>query len=147
MGPMAELPAPPAGGSAKDARTLELRKGDLSPKQLAGLQQVGRGFDSMFAHTLLGELMKPLQGSGFGGSGPGSSVVEGLIQTQLADRLSAGKGLGIGALVVRQMAPFLAGRQVTLEELTRGLSAAGSGTQAAAQAAAAAPSLPIGEGK
>lgn len=129
------------------ARTLELKKGELDEKQLAGLEKVGRGFDAMFAHTLLGELMKPLQGAGFGGSGPGSSVVEGMIQSQLADHLSAGKGLGIGAMVVRQMKPFLAGRQVTVEELARGLSAAGAGKEGAAQAAAAAQALPIGEGK
>ncbi len=146
----ASIPAPAVADrvASGDARTLELRRGEISNKQLKALEEVGRGFDALFANTLLAELMKPLQGAGFGGSGPGSSVVQGMIQSNLADHLAAGKGLGIGRMVVESMKPLLAADKVTVEDLARGLSAAGAAKERAASAAAAAPlASPLGEAK
>jgi Rod binding domain-containing protein len=98
-----------ASSLAASARTLELRRGEKpSPHDLAQLHQIAAGFEAIFANTLLGELMTPLaEGGGLGGEGPGSSIVQGLIQTNLGDELAKSGGLGIGRMVERQLAPLL----------------------------------------
>ncbi len=101
--------AKPAGtGSFAATRTFELRRGEQSPESFAKVGKVAQGFDSLFAGTLVAELMKPLQGAGFAGSGPGASVLQGMLETQLADHLAKGGGLGVGRMVAEQLRKFLA---------------------------------------
>jgi Rod binding domain-containing protein len=104
------------GGSklpAASSRTLELRRGEAAPKADAaldaGITQVAQGFDSLFSGILVGELTRPLQAAGFGGSGPGASVIQGMIETHLSDHLSKGDGLGVGRLVADSMRRFMKG--------------------------------------
>ncbi|MSR46799.1 MAG: hypothetical protein EXS13_07030 [Planctomycetes bacterium] len=96
---------------AKAARTLELRRGERSPAMPADVQKVAEGFDQLFAGTLVSELMKPLQGAGFGGSGPGASVIQGMLETSLSEQLSKGHGLGVGRMVAKHLQKFLASSQ------------------------------------
>lgn len=107
---MGGIEAAGKGGAAAApaGRTLELKRGELSPKALADVKKVAQGFDAMFAGTLVSELMKPLEGAGFGGSGPGSSVIQGLLETNLADQMAKGRGLGVGRMVADQLKKFLA---------------------------------------
>jgi Rod binding domain-containing protein len=95
-------------GAFASTRTLELRRGELSPEAFARLGKVAHGFDALFAGTLVSELMKPLQGAGFAGSGPGASVLQGMLETQLSDHLAKGSGLGVGRLVAGQLRTFMA---------------------------------------
>lgn len=90
---------------AEPARTLELRRGEQLQKQLAGLKKVAKGFDAVFAGTMLNQLLAPVFGAGLGGSGPGASIVQGLVEQNLADAISKGRGLGVGRMVERQMRP------------------------------------------
>ena len=100
-------------GSAAPRRTLELRRGEAAPKAdaavEAGIAQVARGFDSLFSGILVGELTRPLQAAGFGGSGPGASVIQGMIETHLSDHLSKGDGLGVGRMVADSLRRFMQG--------------------------------------
>jgi Rod binding domain-containing protein len=95
------------GKGAPPARTLELKRGEAAPKALAGIDEVARGFDSLFSGLLVSELTRPLQAAGFGGTGPGASVIQGLIETHLSDHLSKGPGLGIGRMVAESMERYL----------------------------------------
>lgn len=107
-------PEPRAGAPS---RTLELRRGEAAPPSPADLKEVAQGFEALFAGTILSELLKPLNGSGFAGSGPGASIVQGLIETHLADHFAKGGGFGIGRMIEESMAPLLRMRAVTQEEL------------------------------
>ena len=130
LGASGPRPAPSA------QRTLELRRGEAAPKDLAKLKEFAVGFESLLTSTLLGELLKPLEnGGGFAGSGPGASVVQGLIESNLADHLSKSGGLGVGRVIVESMKPMLASQQVSLAELTSKL-------QQAAQRAPEKPEKP-----
>lgn len=95
-----------ANGRATE-RTLELRRSEGAAKT-GKLHEIAQGFESLFTSTLLGELMKPLQGAGFAGEGPGASVLQGLIETKLADHVASSGGLGIGRMVEQALAPLLA---------------------------------------
>jgi len=109
------------------ARTLELRSADAAPPpaELEKLRQIAQGFESLFASTLLGELLKPGEGeSGFAGQGPGASVVQGMLETHLADHLAKSGGLGIGRMVLKQLEPLLSARKVSVAELASKLPAA-----------------------
>jgi Rod binding domain-containing protein len=124
MGAVGEVvPAPAApdatAAPAANRRTLELRRGEASPAALAKLQQVARGFESVFTDLMLGKLLAPVFGSGFAGSGAGSSVVQGIIEQNLADALSKGGGFGIGRMVVDAVKPLLATQAVSREELEK----------------------------
>lgn len=111
-------------GPGAPARTLELKRGEAAPAQLAELERVAKGFDALFAQTLVAQLMKPLQGAGLAGSGPGASVVQGLLESNLSEQIAGGRGLGIGRMVVETMRPLLAAREVTPQELAARLGAA-----------------------
>jgi Rod binding domain-containing protein len=91
--------------SAPASRTLELRRGEKAPKELAGLHQVAKGFDAIFADTMLGQLLAPVFGAGLGGSGPGASVVQGMVEQNLADAISKGGGFGVGRMIERSLGP------------------------------------------
>ena len=91
--------------SAPASRTLELRRGEKASKELAGLHRVAKGFDAIFADTMLGQLLAPVFGSGLGGSGPGASVVQGLVEQNLADAISKGGGFGVGRMIERSLGP------------------------------------------
>ena len=112
------------GTGATAPRTLELRRGEASPATFAKLQQISHGFEALFAHSLLGELLRPLEEAGFGGSGAGASVVQGMFETNLADHIAGAGGLGIGRMVERAMKPWLAAEEVSADELAHGLRAA-----------------------
>jgi Rod binding domain-containing protein len=109
-------------GPAAPGRTLELRRGEAAPKSEAaakadaeleaGLTKVAQGFDSIFSGILVGELTRPLQAAGFGGSGPGASVIQGMIETNLSEHLSKGDGLGVGRMVADTMRRFMKGAVV-----------------------------------
>jgi Rod binding domain-containing protein len=101
------------------ARTLEVRQRDGAPppEALAKLRQIAQGFESLFTSTLLGELMKPLDGGGLAGEGPGASVVQGMIETHLADHVAKSGGFGIGRMVMQQLEPLLSARKVSAQEL------------------------------
>jgi Rod binding domain-containing protein len=101
-------------------RTLELRRGEASPAMLAKLKQIGRGFDAVFAGTMLGELMKPAIGAGLGGSGPGASIVEGILEQGLADHLGKAGGFGIGRMLEKSLGPLLGTEPVSIDELEKG---------------------------
>src|SRR5688572_1743442 len=106
-------------GPAVPSRTLELRRGEAAAKAEAaaqtdaaldaGITKVAQGFDSLFSGILVGELTRPLQAAGFGGSGPGASVIQGMIETHLSDHLSKGEGLGVGRMVADSMRRFMKG--------------------------------------
>lgn len=104
------------------ARTLQLRRGEAAPAALEKLKDVAKGFDAIFANTMLGELMKPAFGAGMGGTGPGASVIQGMIEQNLADHLGKAGGFGIGKLIVESMAPLLAAQPVAVRDL-QGLAA------------------------
>lgn len=97
--------APATTGSSP--RTLQLRRGEASPAMLAKLKSVAKGFDTIFTGTLINELMQPAVGAGLGGSGPGASIVQGMIEQNLADHLSKAGGFGIGRMLVKQLKPML----------------------------------------
>ena len=102
------------------ARTLEVRQRDGAPppEALAKLRQIAQGFESLFASTLLGELLKPGEGEvGLAGEGPGASVVQGMIETHLADHVAKSGGFGIGRMVMQQLEPLLSARKVSAQEL------------------------------
>ena len=113
--------APTDGAAVAGApRTLELRRGEASPAMLAKLKQIGRGFDAVFAGTMLGELMKPAVGAGLGGSGPGASIVEGILEQGLADHLGKAGGFGIGRMLEKSLGPLLGTQPVSIDELEKG---------------------------
>jgi len=87
---------------------------------LAKLKQIGRGFDAVFAGTMLGELMKPAIGAGLGGSGPGASIVEGILEQGLADHLGKAGGFGIGRMLEKSLGPLLGTEPVSIDELEKG---------------------------
>jgi len=97
-------------------RTLELRRGEASPAMLAKLKQIGRGFDAVFAGTMLGELMKPAIGAGLGGSGPGASIVEGILEQGLADHIGKAGGFGIGRMLEKSLGPLLGTQPVSIDD-------------------------------
>jgi len=111
------------------SRTLELRRGESAVKAAAkadaaveaGIAQVAQGFDSLFSGILVGELTRPLQAAGFGGSGPGASVIQGMIETHLSDHLSKGDGLGVGRLVADSMRRFMHGAVVKPAKQAKGI--------------------------
>ena len=105
-------------------KALALRSGATPPEELAKLEKLGAGFEAIFTSTLLGELLKPLQGAGIAGEGPGASVVQGLIETHLADHAAKSGGFGIGRMVVRTLEPMLRERRVSLDELQERMDAA-----------------------
>ena len=112
--------APITSGAAGGApRTLQLRRGEAPPAMLAKLKEIGRGFDAVFTGTLLGELMKPAIGAGLGGSGPGASIVQGLIESTLADHLGKSGGFGIGRMLEKSLEPLLATEAVDVGALER----------------------------
>ena len=125
-----EATGPTSDPGAAAGRTLELRRGEASPQELAKLETLGAGFEAIFTSPLLGELLKPLQGAGIAGEGPGASVVQGLIETNLSDHLSKSGALGIGRMIVETMKPLLAAQRVSAQELGEKAHAAG---KAAAQ--------------
>ncbi len=116
-------------GAAAPGRTLELRRGEAAPKSAAaaqadaeleaGLTKVAQGFDSIFSGILVGELTRPLQAAGFGGSGPGASVIQGMIETHLSDHLSKGEGLGVGRMVADTMRRFMKGAVVKPKQVEK----------------------------
>ena len=108
-----------ASTAAGAPRTLELRRGEASPAMLAKLKELGHAFDAVFAGTLLGELMKPAVGAGLGGSGPGASIVEGILEQGLADHLGKAGGFGIGRMLEKSLAPLLATEPVSIGELEK----------------------------
>ena len=103
---------------------LAVRGGGAPPEELAKLEKLGAGFEAIFTSTLLGELLKPLQGAGIAGEGPGASIVQGLIETNLADHAAKSGGFGIGRMVVRTLEPMLRERRVSLDELQERMDAA-----------------------
>jgi len=112
-------PSAAAGQVSRAPRTLQLRRGEASPAALAKLKEVGKGFDAVFTGTLLGELMKPAIGSGLGGSGPGASIVQGIIEQSLADHLGKAGGFGIGRMLEKAMKPLLAIAPADASELEK----------------------------
>jgi Rod binding domain-containing protein len=111
--------ARPQEANPSAPRTLELRRGEAPKSALAKLESVAQGFEAIFTGTLLSELMEPLEeGGGIAGSGPGASVIQGLLQTHLADHMSKAGGLGIGRMVVDSMKPLLAAEKVSAQELS-----------------------------
>lgn len=152
-----------AAAVAGTPRTLELRRGAAPPALLAKLKQIGRGFDQVFAGTMLGELMKPAIGAGLGGSGPGASIVEGILEQGLADHLGKAGGFGIGRMLEKTLAPLLGTEPVSIDELEKNgkrapegatrevegneeIRKAGAAADAARAAAAASASAAITEG-
>lgn len=113
---LAPTDAAPIAGAP---RTLELRRGEASPAMLAKLKELGHAFDAVFAGTLLGELMKPAVGAGLGGSGPGASIVEGILEQGLADHLGKAGGFGIGRMIEKSLGPLLATEPVSVGELEK----------------------------
>ena len=114
----------PLGDRNATSRTLELRRGEAAPEARAKLEQLAAGFESIFTSSLIGELMKPVldgEGGGLIGNGPGASIVQGLFESNLSEHLAKAGGLGIGRIVVRTLAPQLAAKQVSVEELQSGL--------------------------
>jgi Rod binding domain-containing protein len=107
------------GTLARAPRTLQLRRGEASPAMLAKLKEIGKGFDAVFTGTMLGELMKPAVGDGLGGSGPGASIVQGIIEQSLADHLGKAGGFGIGRMLEKAMKPLLAIEPVDASELEK----------------------------
>jgi hypothetical protein len=105
-----------SGGDASH-RTLQLRRGEAAPAALEQLKKIAHGFDAVFANTVLGELLAPAMGAGLGGSGPGASVVQGLIEQSLADHLGKAGGFGVGKLIEQAVRPLLSAQPVGLEEL------------------------------
>jgi len=112
------------GAGGIEARTLELRRGEAAPERLAKLEELAAGFESLFTGTLLAELLKPLQGPGIAGDGPGASVVQGLIETHLAEHVAKSGGFGLGRMVVQTLSPLLAAQKLTPQELESQLRAA-----------------------
>ena len=94
-----------ATASRAASRTLELRRGESVPASLAGLHKVARAFDGVFANTMLSQLLEPAIGAGLGGSGSGASVVQGMIEQNLADAIGKAGGFGIGRLIERTLGP------------------------------------------
>jgi Rod binding domain-containing protein len=127
---------------AAPSRTLELRRGEAAPQARVKLERLAAGFEAVFTSTLLGELLKPLQGAGLAGDGPGASVVQGLIETHLAEHVAKAGGLGIGRMVVKSLEPLLEARKVTVEELaSRWTEATQHALAPAAAARALAPAI------
>ena len=112
-GATAMIPVAGPVASAPASRTLELRKGEKPSKELAGLHKVAKGFDAIFADTMLGQLLAPVFGAGLGGSGPGASIVQGLVQQNLADAISKGGGFGVGRMIERSLGPRLLAQMKT----------------------------------
>jgi Rod binding domain-containing protein len=94
-------------GSAT-SRTLQLKRGEAAPASLAALHKVAKAFDAVFAQTMLGKLLEPAIGAGLGGSGPGASVVQGMIEQNLADAIGKAGGFGVGRLIERTLGPRIA---------------------------------------
>ena len=94
------MSVPPVMEQATAAGTAAGAKGS---ERAQNLKCVGEGFEALFSTTLISELLKPLQGAGLGGSGPGASIVQGLIESNLADHLARSGGLGIGRMVERAL--------------------------------------------
>jgi Rod binding domain-containing protein len=113
-----------AAAGAAPARTLELRRGEQLERQLARLKKVAKGFDAVFAGTMLKQLLAPVFGEGIGGSGPGASIVQGLVEQNLSDAISRGGGLGVGRLVERQLRPRI---EAQMRQSNQGKSGAGDG--------------------
>jgi Rod binding domain-containing protein len=125
-------------------RTLELRRGEASPAMLAKLKQIGRGFDAVFAGTMLGELMKPAIGAGLGGSGPGASIVEGILEQGLADHLGKAGGFGIGRMLEKSLGPLLGTEPVSIDELEKNRKAGAAADAVRAAALSANPAITEG---
>jgi Rod binding domain-containing protein len=125
-------------------RTLELRRGEASPAMLAKLKQIGRGFDAVFAGTMLGELMKPAIGAGLGGSGPGASIVEGILEQGLADHLGKAGGFGIGRMLEKSLGPLLGTEPVSIDELEKNRKAGAAADAVRAAALSADPAISWG---
>jgi len=104
-------------GSDAPVRTVALRRGEVAPAALEKLKGVAEGFDAVFAGTMLSELLAPVTGSGLAGSGPGASVVQGMLEQTLSDHLSKAGGFGIGRMVMEAVKPLLATQQVDVREL------------------------------
>lgn len=126
--------SPIGGNDAPVARTLELRRGEPAPESSAKLKEIAAGFEALFTGTILSELLKPMEGGGLAGEGPGASVVQGLIESNLSDHLAKSGGFGIGRMVEEQMRPLLAARAVTIDELDALRHTAGNRSKAAAAA-------------
>jgi Rod binding domain-containing protein len=97
----------PMAGAAP-ARTLELKRGEKASKELAGLHRVAKAFDAVFADTILGQLLAPVFGAGLGGSAAGASIVQGLVEQNLAEAIGRGGGFGVGRMIERSLGPRLA---------------------------------------
>jgi hypothetical protein len=54
---------------------------------------------------MLSKLLEPAVGAGLGGSGPGASIVQGIIEQNLADTIGKAGGFGIGRLIERTLGP------------------------------------------
>jgi Rod binding domain-containing protein len=130
--------------SAGAPRTLELRRGEASPAMLAKLKQIGRGFDAVFAGTMLGELMKPAIGAGLGGSGPGASIVEGILEQGLADHLGKAGGFGIGRMLEKSLGPLLGTEPVSIDELEKNRKVGAAADAVRAAALSADPAISLG---
>jgi len=130
--------------SAGAPRTLELRRGEASPAMLAKLKQIGRGFDAVFAGTMLGELMKPAIGVGLGGSGPGASIVEGILEQGLADHLGKAGGFGIGRMLEKSLGPLLGTEPVSIDELEKNRKVGAAADAVRAAALSADPAISLG---
>lgn len=140
--------APAAGApSCGTPRTLQLRRGEASPAALAKLKSVARGFDAVFTGTLLSELMKPVVGAGLGGSGPGASIVQGLIEQNLSDQIGKSGGFGIGRMLEKNLKPLLATQPVDATELQKVLTNRAAVDATAAQTPATNVATALGGGE
>ena len=61
---------------------------------------------------MLSKLLEPAIGAGLGGSGPGASVVQGMIEQNLADAIGKAGGFGVGRLIERTLGPRIEAQAV-----------------------------------
>jgi len=60
------------------------------------LKDAANQFESVFVSLMLSEALTQEGGKGLFGEGPGSTVMQGLLEQTLADRIAQAGGLGIG---------------------------------------------------
>lgn len=118
-------------GLAVDSKSLESlkRQAKASPQQAT--RQAAQQFEAMFMNMLLKSMREALPGTDTLSSSAGK-MYTGMLDSEIAQKLSAGKGLGLADMMVRQ----LERRAARPAEGAAGAAAAGAATGAAASPAA-----------
>ncbi len=90
----------PAAPGTSGPQNLAPRGAGKSPE--AERKQVAAQFEAILVRQLLGQSLGSMMG---GASGPGGNIYGYMLTDVLAQKLTAGQGLGLGRLIEKQLTP------------------------------------------